>query len=470
MGSAGTDVRVSGGEDGTIRITADREPRSTDAYGDAEAGGDAGSHRDRTADDRLVAVGADFMWTVLDVAGAVLSRPVLGAPGPPSARIHDVGRAQHWLWALYGERVAAAVHAHSAGESSAMRVRAQATDLGGAAARLGLGHWAARWWPASLSDGIPALQPDFLGLELAALTHRCQQLFDGEDDQPDDCAAALIEEHRTALDALVQWWQATPGESEEARRLEEVLRLIDAAADSTGLDGPALRILRTALERRGPGGGPTASGGPAAAGPPAASEVPAGLGPLFDRRDGYALAAGDTPGPAGRVIARGPGTNDWRRYPPGFVDAAEDAVSWTARALGARRRVEAEAVAHPAAPSAGVILAAEVHVDGAGPYRIPLTRRDDVWTGHVDLTPQLSTGALSPSVEVGVLLPGFDPGRSGAPEAVADRGRRDAVRALARRRLTAAATSSAAHHRQPLDDCSAPFLAETAAAATDEDY
>ncbi|MCX5264622.1 hypothetical protein [Streptomyces sp. NBC_00199] len=505
MARAGAEVRVAGGEDGTIRITAARELRPTDAYdgndaddgtdadGDAEAygdvdghgdagghrdarsHGDAGSHRDHGAGGRPVPVGADFTSAVLDVAGAVLSRPVLADPGLPSAWIHDVERAQHWLWALYGERVAAAVHAHAAGETAEVRVRAQATALGGAAARLGLGHWAARWWPASHSDGIAALEPDVLGLELAALTHRCQQLFDGEDDQPDDCAAALIEEHRTALDALVQWWHAAPGPSDTARRLEGVLRLIDAAADNTGLDGPALRRLRSALERRGPAGAPTPSGGPAAEGAPGAAEIPAGLAALLARPGGYALAAGERIGAAGRVIARGSGTNDWRRYPPGFVDAAENAVSWTARALGARRHVEAQVVAHPAEPTAGATLVAEVHVDGGGPHRIPLTRQDDVWTGHTDLTPQLSTGAVSPRVEVGVLLPGFDPGSPGARESAADRDRRDAVRAMVRRRLTAAATSpvvlsSAAHDRSPLDACSAPFLAETAAAATDEDY
>ncbi|MDQ0964227.1 hypothetical protein QFZ66_008105 [Streptomyces sp. B4I13] len=450
----GADVRVTGTEDGTIRITAAREPRHTDAYDDAEAYDGTG----------------DFTWAVLDVAGAVLSLPVLGDPGPPSAQIHDVGRAQHWLWALYGERVAAAVHARAAGESDDVRVRAQATALGGAAARLGLGHWAARWWPASHPDGIPALEPDVLGLELAALTHRCQQLFDGEDDQPDDCAGALIEDHQGALDALVQWWHATPVPSDTARRLESVLRMVDEAADRTGPDGPALRRLRSALERRGPDGAPTASGGPAAAGAPAAAEVPAGLGALSARPDRYALAAGERLGAGGRVMARGSGTNDWRRYPPGFVDAAENAVSWTARALGARRRVEVEAVAHPAAPTAGATLVAEVHVDGGGPHRIPLARQDDVWTGHADLSPQLSTGASAPRIEVGVLLPGFDPGRPGAPGAAADRGRRDAVRALVRRRLTAAAASSTAHDRSPLDACPAPFLAETAAAATDEDY
>ncbi|MFD9075362.1 hypothetical protein ACFVZ2_36005, partial [Streptomyces lasiicapitis] len=68
-----------------------------------------------------------------------------------------------------------------------------------------------------------------------------------------------------------------------------------------------------------------------------------------------------------------------------------------------------------------------------------------------------------PPVEVGVLLPGFDPGAG--PAGRADR---DAVRALARRRLAAArsVTSDDAYHT-----VSAPLLAETlAATATSEDY
>lgn len=126
----------------------------------------------------------DFTRAVLDVAGAVLTWPVLGAPGPPSAEVHDRGRAQQWLWALYGERVATAVHDRTAAEPDGVRVAADPTDLAGSAARLALGHWAARWWPASYPDGIPALEADVLGLELAALTHRCQQLFDGEETSP----------------------------------------------------------------------------------------------------------------------------------------------------------------------------------------------------------------------------------------------------------------------------------------------
>ncbi|MEU9266387.1 hypothetical protein AB0E04_13180 [Streptomyces sp. NPDC048251] len=462
MTRAHVDVQVARGEgeDGTIRIAAGPAP--------GRAGDDGGP---------------DFARAVLDVAGAVLSWPVREEPGLPVAEVHDVGRAQQWLWALYGERTAGAVQACVTGEPAGVRVTADVTALAGAAARLGFGHWAARWWPASYVDGIPALEPDVLGLELAALTHWCQQLFgdfgdfngingingfngfldfggsgDGQHghdardrfgDQPDGCAAQLIEDHQAALDPLIQWWRAAPQSADTARHLESVLRLLDEAADGAGLDGQALRRLRSALEQHRPAG------------------TTVDVGALFVRRDGYALAAGDPLGAGGRVIARGSGTNDWRRYPPGFVDASETAVSWTARALGARRQIEVEIVAHVAAPVAGAPLVAEVGVNGGRRTRVPLGRRDDVWTGRADLDPHGPAGAVPPRFEVEVLLPGFDPG-PGGPE---DRAARDAIRALVRRRLATAARPLA-YDGSPHDASSGPFLAEIAAVATatEEDY
>ncbi|MFG2779806.1 hypothetical protein ACGFY7_18385 [Streptomyces prunicolor] len=416
MARASVDVQVVRGDDGTVRVTGP-------------------------------GVGLDFTHAVLDVAGAVLAWPVLGDPVPPSAEIHDVVRAQQWLWAVYGERVAAAVQACAAGESVDVRVPADMTPLTGRAARLGFGHWAARWWPASYLDGIPALQPDVLGLELAALTHECQQLFDDEEDQPDDCVGELIGDHRAALDPLLQWWHATPPSTDTARRLESVLRTVDYAADSAGLDSEPLRRLRSSLAQ------PRPDSAPVAVDPVA----------LFVRHDDYALAAGEPLVAGGRVIARGAGTNDWRRYPPGFVDAAETAVSWTTRALGARRQIEVEVVAHIAAPTtSGPLLVAEVGVDGVRASRVPLARRDDVWSGRADL--DLSAGETRPRIEIGVLLPGFDPGPGS--EGGADR---DAIRALVRRRLATAAQPFASN-TSAYDGSSGPFLAEIAAATTDEDY
>lgn len=412
MPEAGRDIHVTRAEDGTVRV------------GDEPAG-------------------PDFTRAVLDVAGAVLTWPALGAPGLPTAQVHDAGRAQQWLWALYGERVAAAVHGCAAGVPAGVTVAAEVTTLAGGAARLAFGHWAARWWPASYMEGTTGLEPDVLGLELAALTHQCHQLFDTAfGDQPDDCAAELIAEHQAALDLLIRWWLAPSQPAHTARHLDGVLRLIDDAADSEGLDGPSPRHLRASLDQRRPVG------------------TPVDLGTLFARHRGYALAAGDPLVAGGRVITRGSGGNDWRRYPPGFVDAAEDAVSWTARAVGARRRIEVEAVADVAAPAAGAPLVAEVRVDGGRAARVPLVLRDDLWTGRADL--DLRSAAMPPRIEVGVLLPGFDPG----PGAPGDAVHRDAVRALARQRLAAAARPS------PYDDTHpAPFLAEiAAAAAVGEDF
>ncbi|WP_033280406.1 hypothetical protein [Streptomyces sp. NRRL F-525] len=416
MARGSVDVHVARGDDGTIRIVT------------ASPVGDP-----------------DFTRAVLDAAGAVLTWSVLGSPGLPMAEIHDTTRAQQWLWAVYGERVAGAVHACATGELADARVPTDPTPLAGSAARLGFGHWAARWWPASHLDGIPALQPDVLGLELAALTHECQQLFDDDDDQPDDCVAELIGDHQVGLDPLLQWWHATPPSTETARQLESVLRSVDDAADGAGLDGSSLRRLRSALTQpRRPDG------------------TPVDPATLFVRRDDYALAAGEPLVTGGRLIARGSGTNDWRRYPPGFVDASEAAVSWTARALGARRQIEVEVVAHIAVPVAAVPLAAEVQVNDGPRNRVPLSRRVDAWTGRVDL--DLPAGDTEPRIQLGVLLAGFDPGPG--PEGGADR---DAVRALVRRRLAAAAQPDT--HSSPSREATyGPFLAEIAAATTDEDY
>lgn len=382
------------------------------------------------------AAGPGFTRAVLDVAGAVLTWPVLGPTGLPAAEIHDVGQAQQWLWAVYGERTAAAVDALASGAPAAEpALPEQPTALAEAAARLALGHWAARWWPTSYLDGIPALEPDLLGLELAALTHECQQLLDTSGELE---GADLLEEHLAALDPLIRWRQSAA----PPRQLDHVLRLIDEAADNAGLDGEALRRLRSALEQDHR---PTTT--------------PLDLAELFVRQQEFALAAGSLRTATDRVIARGSGTNDWCRYPPGIVDAAEEAVSWTAYALGAGRRIEVEVVADVAAPATGVHLAAVVHVDGGPPNRVPLTRRDDVWTGRADLDIPASA---TPGIEVGILLPGFDPGPGDAD----DRAARQAVRALARHRLTLAAAphdSEAAHPE--------PFLAEiVAAAAVEEDF
>ncbi|MFJ4788465.1 hypothetical protein [Streptomyces sp. NPDC088794] len=386
------------------------------------------------------AAGPAFTRAVLDVAGAVLTWPVLGPTGLPAAEIHDVGLAQQWLWAVYGEGAAAAVDAFASGTPAAEpALPEQPTALAEAAARLALGHWAARWWPTSHLDGIPALEPDVLGLELAALAHECQQLFDESGELE---GAELLEEHLAALDPLIRWRRSAA----PPRQLDRVLRLIDDAADNAGLDGESLRRLRSTLEQDHRTAATTAT--------------TLDLAELFVAQQEFALAAGSLRTATGRVVARGSGTNDWCRCPPGFVDAAENAVSWTAYALGAERRIEVEVVADSAAPSGEVRLAAEVRVDGSPPNRVLLARQEDMWAGRADLDIPAST---TPGIEVGILLPGFDPG----PGAADDRAAREAVRALARHRLGVAA----APHDNEAAHPDLPFVAEiVAATAMEEDF
>ncbi|MGW2662449.1 hypothetical protein ACWCW7_15915 [Nocardia tengchongensis] len=141
------------------------------------------------------AAGPEVM--VLEVIGGLLTWNVLAAQELPVAIIDDVDAAQEWVWALYGEPVAVALDA----------VRPQVRELGGdlaelepaghrlteaaavpglpalvvSARRLAYAHWASRWWPASMLDGIAALDPALLDRDIALLTDECESLVDGAD-------------------------------------------------------------------------------------------------------------------------------------------------------------------------------------------------------------------------------------------------------------------------------------------------
>lgn len=96
--------------------------------------------------------------------------------------------------------------------------------------RLAYAHWAARWWPASTVDGIPALDQGLLAREIATLTEECDLLVDGADAEvaAEDVAAepisARAEDYALAAGGargggLVfgrgvggwDWWRCPPG-------------------------------------------------------------------------------------------------------------------------------------------------------------------------------------------------------------------------------------------------------------------
>ncbi|MDR7168647.1 hypothetical protein J2W56_002378 [Nocardia kruczakiae] len=118
---------------------------------------------------------------VLEVIGGHLSWSLLSGHTVPAAVLHDPDAAQDWLWAVYGEPVALAVADGRSGELTATPAR---PELAYAARQLGYAQWAAQWWPASTIDGIPALDPDVLGRDIAALTESCDLIVDGSDAQP----------------------------------------------------------------------------------------------------------------------------------------------------------------------------------------------------------------------------------------------------------------------------------------------
>ena len=178
------------------------------------------------------------------------------------------------------------------------------------------------------------------------------------------------------------------------------------------------------------------------------------------RADDYALAAGAaTPTlPSTLVLARGTTGSDWRRYPPGLVDASERAVSWEVVRAAGNTTVRVSVVAAP-----GLSEPVPEHVrphaligTAAGTADIALQLSGDVWFGESAAPPGSEAG-----VSVDVHLPGF--GVTGHPD-VGGSEVRERVRALVRRRLRRAAETA------PDDGPDAPLLAEVAAAASDSDF
>ncbi|MFE4055636.1 hypothetical protein ACFXP3_04870 [Streptomyces sp. NPDC059096] len=182
----------------------------------------------------------------------------------------------------------------------------------------------------------------------------------------------------------------------------------------------------------------------------------------------------------GLTLARGTGGSDWRRCPPGLVDASERAVSWQLVRAAARTTVLVQVVAAPGPPPADRRLTPRAAVSGvADPLDIGLRRVADAWLG--DARVRGVEGVPGSGMAVDVYLPGFGPppvrpgpgdGRSGerpeqeSPERESperERLERERIRDLARARLAGARDGSPAGH-------GAPLRAEIAASSDDMDF
>src|SRR5690606_20189139 len=127
--------------------------------------------------------------------------------------------------------------------------------------------------------------------------------------------------------------------------------------------------------------------------PPVREPAPALLGA---RAEDYALAAGETTGDrtGALTFARGVGGWDWRRCPPGLVDASEQAVSWELTRAGGRTVVRVRAVAAP-----GLTGDVPAHLrphalvaTGSGAVATALALSGDAWAGIAETDSQSVTG------------------------------------------------------------------------------
>ncbi|MFE4170840.1 hypothetical protein ACFRR7_02130 [Streptomyces sp. NPDC056909] len=399
-------VRIGRAEDGLLHVIAPLLP----------SGGTPPSVLDP-------APGVDV--AVLEVAGGHLSWSVLALEAPPVAVLDSVGPAQGWVWAVYGEQTALALAENAtarAGRGDGTVTDSTVTEaspvlpgLVASARRLAYAHWAARWWPASVVDAIPALDVHLLGQEIGTLTEECDLLFGARE-----------------------------------------------TADASPADGPFPAVPPDTL----PG-----------------ADVPP------PRATDYALAAGPAPAAGaadGLTLARGTGGSDWRRCPPGLVDASERAVSWEVVRAAARTTVSISVVAAPGPPHPRRELAPWAAVGGAAvPLDVPLRRVADTWVGDGRLDgirPDGVRATAGPRTDgpagpdpyalgadgltVDIHLPGFGTPAGPGEDPAAQRAVRARIRDLARSRLAGAAagTDSAAEPGALL------LRAEIAAANDDSDF
>ncbi|MFE3546460.1 hypothetical protein ACFXK0_26150 [Nocardia sp. NPDC059177] len=409
---------------------------------------------------------------VLEVAGGHLSWSLLSGTLVPAAVLDDVDAAQDWLWAVYGEEVALAV---ADGYPHALTARPAQPDLVAALRRLAYAHWVTRWWPASTIDAIPALDARLLDDEIVELTDICDMVLDGADASGLDGWITSAPVHGGWITAPDSGASDTSGSAITGP--ETPLPPSNSghpSADPDERDFPAADIdeVESQSSPRSEQGntGQASSGG----------ELPASGGrSTAERAEDYALAAGGGHARDGLVLARGEGGWDWRRCPPGILDASENAVSWQVSRAAGVSTVRVEVIAAPdcRAPvpahlrphayvrtdafaaeqstrstSTGHESAATAGVsspDALPPERvIPLQLHRDLWTG----TTEVPLGAES-SVAVRVFVPGVGPANPPGDEAPL----REQIRQFARTRLSD-------------DDGRARLAAETAAADAEGDF
>ncbi|WP_280302626.1 hypothetical protein [Nocardia neocaledoniensis] len=379
---------------------------------------------------------------VLEVTGGHLTWSLLAGQRLPAATLDDNEAAQDWLWAVYGENTALAV-ADDEGHHRELTATPARPELVTALRRLAYAHWASRWWPASTLDSIPALDQAALAKEIAELSAVCEAVVAGSDD-PDSAATgymtADVEAGGGAL-ALDEHRQAGHARDSGLSEVQIPSLSNDQTTASAPMNEPS-GSQRDQANEGSPPNEPSDSQQPGAVDEGGSPNEPSAsrLGRDHARGDGqtavprrgraedYALAAGGEAGGTGLALARGAGDWDWRRCPPGFVDAGARAVSWQVRRGGGVTTVAVTAIAAPDCPRevpAHLRPLAGLRI-GDSLAEVPLARRGDAWVGELR-----TADVIENLVAVAVFVPGVGPDGPLPDESPA----RASIRDFARNRL-----------------------------------
>lgn len=129
--------------------------------------------------------------------------------------------------------------------------------------------------------------------------------------------------------------------------------------------------------------------------------------PATARAEDYALAAGAKTGDTRGALTldRGSGGWDWRRCPPGLVDASERAISWELTRTGGITVVRVRAVAAPglAGEVPGHLRPHALIDTGDGVIDAELALSGDIWAGVAETHSEVA-------VRVDIHVPGVGPG------------------------------------------------------------
>ncbi|WP_280271764.1 hypothetical protein [Nocardia wallacei] len=187
------------------------------------------------------------------------------------------------------------------------------------------------------------------------------------------------------------------------------------------------------------------------------------VSPVAVAQRDYALAAGPSTaaGPAGLILATGITGWDWRRCPPGILDASESAVSWRLTRDSGVTTLGVAAVAAPRFdPGVPAHLWPRARVSTTPTATLDLTLHPDgdTWTGTAVTEAEDVAG-------VDIYVPGVGPSPIENPTA-AD----DPHGPAARRRIRDFAANRLRAALHPPESGDAPLLAEIDAATMDQDF